>query len=69
MWGDKKPTLPLGRRSRSSLDRHVTIRRIIFSGEAKTMAPLDSTYPHSTQQQRHGAARREPAREGRNHRQ
>src|ERR1700689_1971963 len=55
MWGDKKPDAP----ARPPLPQQprpaVTTATSSFSGEAKTMAPLDTTYPSTTGTARLGA--------------
>jgi cytoskeletal protein CcmA (bactofilin family) len=56
MWGDKKPDAP----ARPPLPQQprpaVTTAPSSFSGEAKTMAPLDTAYPSTTGTARLGAS-------------
>src|SRR5271155_1077492 len=47
MWGDKKPVAP-ARTPLPQQPRPTVTTAPSFSGEAKTMAPLDSTYPTTT---------------------
>jgi cytoskeletal protein CcmA (bactofilin family) len=47
MWGDKKPVAP-ARTPLPQQPRPTVTTAPSFSGEAKTMAPLDSTYPATT---------------------
>src|ERR1700733_14569578 len=56
MWGEKKPDAP----ARTPLPQQTTANvtsRSSFSGEAKTMAPLDSTYPAASSSNSGGIAR------------
>jgi cytoskeletal protein CcmA (bactofilin family) len=45
MWGDKKQDTPAGMPLPQHPSQNVTPAKSSSSGEAKTMAPLDSTYP------------------------
>ena len=55
MWGEKKPDAP-ARPSLPQQPRTNATSATSFSGEAKTMAPVDSSYPASTSTARLGAS-------------
>src|SRR5271156_5138998 len=48
MWGDKKPDAPARTPLPQQPRTNATSGSTSFSGEAKTMAPLDSSYPASS---------------------